>query len=151
MPAYDALLFDQRDVVCDGQQVAEKGESTRDAVGDGIGAVSGYDRSCSPGHGHGGRTCWLDAYDFCRWRQGLEDVTHTGGESASAKRERNCIDAIEPVEALEADGAPAFTGIEVFAVLHEERVAVPRPVRLPRLADEFDRSLRHWRLCRRSL
>jgi hypothetical protein len=126
---YDALLFDQRDVVRDGQQVAENrrnGKSARDAIGDGIGAISGYDRSCSPGHGHGGRTSWLDAYDFCRLRQGLENVTHTGGQSASAKREQNCIDAIEPVEELEADCARAFTGVEVFAVLHEKRVAVGR-------------------------
>ena len=53
-------------------------------------------------------------------------MTYTGGQSASAKREQNCIDAIEPVEEFEADGARAFTGVEVFAVLHEKRIAMGR-------------------------
>lgn len=51
-------------------------------------------------------------------------MTHTGGQSASAKCEQDCIDAIEPIEELKADGARAFTGVEVFAVLHEKRFAI---------------------------
>ena len=55
-------------------------------------------------------------------------MTHAGRQRASAKRQQNCIDAIEPVEELEADRARAFTGVEVFAVLHEKRIAVSRDI-----------------------
>ena len=51
-------------------------------------------------------------------------MTYTGGQSASAKREQNCVDAVEPVEELEADGARPFAGIEIFAVFHEKRITV---------------------------
>ena len=89
-------------------------------------------------------------------RQGLEDMTHTGGRRAPPPSvEQNCIDAIEPVEEFEADGARAFDRCRgSFAVLHEKRIGrgplicsgdahahfrcLPRPVRPPRLADEFD-------------
>jgi hypothetical protein len=70
----------------------------------------------------------------------LEFSHRLGRKSASAEREQNCIDAIEPVEELDADGACTFAGVEVFAVFDEKRIAVRRDLS-GMLACIFDVSL----------
>jgi hypothetical protein len=72
-------------------------------------------------------------------------MAHAGRQSPSAKREQNGIDAVEPVEELEADRARAFAGVEVFAVLDEKGVAMGRDLPgalagvLDVALDQFDR------------
>jgi len=71
-------------------------------------------------------------------------VADTGGQRAAAEREQDRVDAVEPFDELQPDGARAFAGVEVFAVLHEQRVAAGRdlagaPSRVLDVAlDEFD-------------
>ena len=155
---YDALLFYQRHVVCDGHQIGQNcrnRKSACNAVSDGVGVLNDYDRARSLGHGHGGCAFWLDAYNFRCWRQGLEDMAHTSNQSASAKCEQNRIDGIAPIEEFEANSTRAFTGVEIVAVLDEKCITVgcdlsralmcsfevPRDeVRLLRPTYEYDRS-----------
>ena len=117
-------FLDQRDMVGHGQKVAENRRDRApagDPIGDGIGAVGLDDRFRPPRQRHRRRAPRLHADDLDLRGEAFEDMTDARRHGAAPERKNHGVYRSHVLDELDPDRPCAFAGIEVFAVLDQER------------------------------